>query len=364
MLCIISPGQSIQQAIDDVHAAGGGRVELSPGVHPSGTLYLKSHVELYLGPGARLQGGTKPEEYDEVVGEGFERFAPEKSQKCFIAAIDAENIAITGSGEINGAGPAFYDTHVPAGQFFAKPAHPRPRMVQFFNCRQVRLEGPSFIDSPGWTIWMIACEDVMVRGVRVMGNQQMINNDGIDIDGCRRVTISDSLFRTGDDCIVLRAVRQVPQRPTICEQVAVTNCILDSRCQAIRLGCPSDDTVRDCTFSNLVLTGNNGIRANNPRRYLMPGCDGYLDLHNLTFSNITIRNYGVPVWLDVEPGVRLRRLGGLTFANLRIESDVPIKIEGCEETLVQDVRFNEVHSRSGIEGHHHREVLFNQAELD
>ena len=187
-------GAAIQRAIDEAHQAGGGTVSLEPGVYPSGTLHLKSNVELHLPAGSRIQGYPRPELYEDFCDPGFDAVAPEGSRKCLIAAAHAENIAITGSGEINGAGPEFYDRNVPPDAFFAKPPHPRPRMIQCFDCRNLRFEGVSFADSPGWTFWLLGCEDVNVSRVRVTGCQQMINNDGIDIDDCRRVTVSDSFF--------------------------------------------------------------------------------------------------------------------------------------------------------------------------
>ena len=336
-------GRGVQDAINAAFAAGGGRVVLEPGVYPCGTIYLKSRVELHLEAGAKLQGSSRPEDYDDVCDPAFDSVAPENSRKVLLAALRCSEIAVTGAGEINGAGPEFYDRNVPDGSFFAKPPHPRPRMVQFYGCRKVRFDGISFVDSPGWTFWLMGCEDVRIHGIRVEGCQQMINNDGIDIDDCRRVTVSDSFFRTGDDCLVLRAIRKTPDHHAVCSEVVVTNCVLDSWCQAIRVGCPSDDTICDCVFSNLVIKGSgNGIHINNPKRYLRPGCGGYLYLDRILFSGITMECGRVPVWVNVEEGVKLRHLGGVTFSNLRIDAAEPCRLEGCPETWIEDIRFHEV----------------------
>ena len=112
-------GTAIQTAIDRTAAAGGGRVILKSGIYPSGTLYLKSNVELHLEAGAVILGSPNWQDYDDFI-HPEQPVTPENSRKCFIAAADAENIAITGSGEINGQGPMFYDRNVPAGKFFAK----------------------------------------------------------------------------------------------------------------------------------------------------------------------------------------------------------------------------------------------------
>ncbi len=359
----------VQRAIDEANAAGGGRVVLEPGIYPCGTVYLKSNVELHLSAGARLQGSASPGDYDDVCVDELGDVAPEKSRKALLAAVNAENIAVTGPGEINGAGPEFYDRNVPEGAFFAKPPHPRPRMVQFYNCRGVRLEGTSFIDSPGWTMWLIRCENVWIHRIRVEGNQQMINNDGIDIDECRNVAISDSFFRTGDDCFILRAIPKPDGKEPVCENVTMTNCTLDSRCQGIRVGCPSDGTIRHCTFGDLVICGRgNGININNPKRYLRPGCTGYLNLHDVTFNNLVIESGNVPVWINVEDGIRLRRIGDMTFSNLRVKGARSIRLEGCEDTYIENVRFNEVTAEVkdtvAIVANYCRRLTLNQVELN
>jgi polygalacturonase len=362
---VVKPGEPIQAAIDAAHTRGGGRVIIEAGIHLTRTVYLKSCVELHLSMGAKIQGSTNVENYDDFCDPGFDAVSPEGSRKCLIAAAHAENIAITGSGEINGAGPKFYDTNVPAGSFFAKPPRPRPRMIQFYDCKKVRFEGVSFIDSPGWTFWLMACEDVNIHRITVTGCQQMINNDGIDIDDCRRVTVSDCLIRTGDDCLVLRAIRKSPDHHALCEGVTVTNCVLDSWCQGLRVGCPSDDTIRNCTFSNLVIQGHgNGININNPKRYLRPGCRGYLDLHDIVFNNLVIKSGHVPIWINVEEGVKLRRLAGVTFSNIRIRADQPCRLEGSSETTIEDIRFSEVTCSQAIVVSKCRNISLNQITVD
>ena len=155
-------GSAVQTAIDAAHAAGGGRVTLEPGVYLSGTIYLKSNVELHIPAGSKIQGFDTPDQYDDISDPELVNIAPEGSRKVLLAALHAENIAVTGQGEIDGQGPKFYDTNVPAGTAFAKPPHPRPRMVQFFDCRNVKFEDVSFTDSPGWTFYLLNCEGVHV----------------------------------------------------------------------------------------------------------------------------------------------------------------------------------------------------------
>ena len=346
-------GAAIQQAIDRAAQAGGGRVVLEPGVYLSGTLYLRSNIDLHIPAGAKILGEPTPDRYDDFRHPGFDSVAPDGSRKCLIACAECENVSITGQGEIDGNGPLFYDRNVPPGAVFAKPPHPRPRMVQFYRCRNVLFEGVSFLDSPGWTFWLIACEDVHVSRIRIIGCQQMINNDGIDIDSCRRVTVSDSFFRTGDDCLILRAIRRSPEEPSICEEVTVTNCVLDSACQGIRIGCPSDDTIRNCSFSNIIFRGTgNGIVSVHPYRYLRKDCHGYLQVSDLLFENFDITTERSALVIFCEGAIQLRGLERLTFRNFRIRAKQPFQLEGNAATTLRDLRF------SGISGTVEHDVPF------
>jgi polygalacturonase len=171
----------------------------------------------------------------------------------------------------------------------------------------------------------------------------MINNDGIDLDMCRDVTVSDCFLKTGDDCIILRSMRHLYDKELPCENVTVSNCVLDSWCQGIRVGCPGDGVIRNSTFNNLVITGlGNGIVFNNPKRYLPEGSRGSADIRNILFSNVAIDCKGSPVKMDVEAGVSLPYLGGVGFSNFRIKSGMPILILGSPETTIRDVNFSNV----------------------
>lgn len=361
--------QAIQRAIDNCYDAGGGRVVVEPGTYLTGTIWLRDNVELTIRRGATLQGSTDPAHYEDFTADGFrDENAAEGNSKCLIAASEADNIAITGGGEINGAGPAFYDTDIPKERsHYEKPDIPRPRLVLFYNCRNVRLEGIDFVDSPCWSVWLVACEHVTVDGIRIVGDQKMINNDGLDIDSCRNVTVSNSFFQTGDDCIVVRAIQPVLRDDAICEHVTVTNCVLNSTCQGIRVGCPSDNIIRHCVFSNLVISGKGtGINIDNPQRYV--NSDGAsLDLHDVLFSDITIESGRVPIRIFVENGVHLERLSNITFSNIRATGQEPLRLIGNETTPIKDVQFNnitaDINSDRPIVCHHCQNIDLNNVKL-
>lgn len=108
---------SIQKAIDFISEQGGGRLCFKVGRYLTGTIHIKSNVTIDLGEGAVLVGSPNPYDYDKVD------WAP-----AFISAENAENIAITGLGVIDGNGREVannYLAQVAAG--FIKDPQARPR---------------------------------------------------------------------------------------------------------------------------------------------------------------------------------------------------------------------------------------------
>ena len=337
-------GAAIQRAIDAVAAAGGGRVTVPAGEYPSGSLRLRSHVELRIEKGAVVRGGTKSEDYFSFPTSVCS-VRPENSARVFLYAWDEEDVAITGEGLVDGQGPAFFgpETRIPGRPFWAKPACERPRMVQLVNCRNVRLRGVTFKDSPGWTMLIRCCRNVDVEAVRVEADQRMINSDGIDFDGCRGVRVRNSDFRTGDDCLIMRAMREVgSDAQIVCEDVVCEDCRLNSACQCIRMGCPSDDTIRNVTFRNIRMTGRNGIYFNNPARYLRATDEGYLDVSDVRFENFAGELSDSAIQIDVEPGIRLRSVRDILFKDFDVKSARPLRFVGNVHTKFERVRFENV----------------------
>ena len=348
---MVSDALNIQAAIDAAAAAGGGRVTVPQGEHTVGSLHLKSGVELHLEKGAVLVGSVRSEDYDSFPAEVCS-IRPENSSKVFVYAYDAEDIAITGEGTIDGRGPAFFDTSEASIQWgcYPKPPVERPRMVQFVRCKNVHLQGVTFQDSPCWTMLIRLCENVDIVGIAITADQKMINNDGIDIDGCRHVRARDSVFKTCDDCLILRAMRERPDEHVVCEDIAVSNCRLNSRCQTIRLGCPSDDTIRNAVFRDIVAEGNNGIFADFPVRYLRPDDEGFMDIGGITVENYRGAFTGSALQIVSEPGVKVRNIDRFVFRNLDVKSAHPLRFIGNRGCEIKSVLLENVSADVSAEG--------------
>ena len=338
-------GAAIQEALDAAFIAGGGRVVLEPGDYECVTIHLKSNVELHIPAGARIMASPNIEDYPDIIPVGLEKIRPENSCKCVIACSDSEGVSITGKGEINGRGPAFYDHNIRVhGTFWGKKSIPRPRLLQFFNCRNITLEGVTFRDAGCWTCWMTHCQNIGISHICIIGDARMINNDGLDIDSCKNVTITDSFFDTGDDCSAIRALRTSPDDVAVCENVFVSNCHLCSSCNCIRVGCPNDDTIRNLSFHDLVMHGRgNGFLCQAPLEYLHKGDHGYMDVHNIQLSDCDIDCPWRAIIVFVAPGMRLRGMHDFAFRNLNIKSGDKLQFQGNVNTILDNFTLENIH---------------------
>lgn len=325
-------GKDIQAQIDKAFSDGGGKVVVPSGTYRVGSIRLRSNVELHLDKGAVLLGGDRSGDYDSFP-DSVCSIKPENSSKVLVYAYGEHNIALTGEGVIDGQGPKFFDTTKFENKYYAKPPVERPRMVQLYDCDGIRLEGVTFKDSPCWTMFIRLCRNIEVDGITVTADQNMINNDGIDFDGCTHVRVRNSRFKTCDDCLILRAMRENPQDHIVCEDIEVSDCDLDSRCQTVRLGCPSDDVIRHACFKNITARGNNGIFADYPTRYLRSDDTGYMDISDIVFENYSGTFSGRAVQIVSQPGVKVRRVDGIVFRNFDVRSGRALRFignKGCE----------------------------------
>ncbi|MGA2537630.1 MAG: glycosyl hydrolase family 28 protein, partial [Terracidiphilus sp.] len=192
-------------AIDACAKAGGGTVSLAPGVYRCGAVILKSNITFNIGEGATLLGSTSLDDY--ISG------GPEN--KHLIIAEDLENVTVLGAGRIDGQGSAFWK---PSGKTpkppsegwndviarYWAPIGPRPSpMLNFVNCKGLRVEQLHIGGAAGWTMQFKNCDQVGVRGITVKNPNYGPNTDGMDIVGSSNVLISDCSVYTGDDAIVL-----------------------------------------------------------------------------------------------------------------------------------------------------------------
>jgi len=262
--------QSINKTIASVSQKGGGVVLIPSGLWLTGPIELKSNVNLHLKRDAILQFTDDFNQYKLVQGnwEG----QPAWRNQSPISGVNLQNIAITGTGIIDGNGGAWrmvkkdkltetqWKTLVASGGVVradGKMWYPsektvkgsntknagvieagktaadyedikdflRPNLVVLTNCKKILLEGVTFQNSPAWNLHPLLCEDLTLRNLQVKNPWFAQNGDGVDVESCKNVLIEGSTFDVGDDGICIKSGRDEAGRkrgvPT--ENVIVRN---------------------------------------------------------------------------------------------------------------------------------------------
>lgn len=321
---------ALQAAIDVCSRAGGGRVVLADGVFLTGSIEFKSGVELHIDRTARLLAspdiGDFPDRTDvkHVITENL----PRRRNACVIFADEAENIAITGGGTIDGNGMHHikekesaewkgwkYERRLPMEKTL-------PRVVFFAGCRDVSIKDVTMTNQPaGWGYWIHDCDLVRISGIKILSDVTYPNNDGVHVNCSRDVVISDCIIESGDDSIVVRANSRSLAENKPCERVVVQNCTIRSWANGIRIGWVNDGVIRNCSFSNIVMEDTNtGIGI------MLPGLPPHPDygreatlIEGLTFDSIRMRNlYAHPISVSISPSTNtlVTAVRDLTFSNI------------------------------------------------
>ena len=218
---------AIQNAIDTCTSAGGGQVIVPAGRFLSGTICLKSNVELHLENGAELISSLDPHDMPDLMG-GFEDDNRDTGWEggCFLLARHAENVTISGFGRIDGRGrEVFYEDADDGGSHESplKVRGFRPRMSFLEDVKNLTVKDVTFFDAAFWTLHMAGCRNVLIDGIRIENNERGPNNDGIDPDCCQDVIIRGCNIRCADDAIVVKTTAPMTKKYGPCANILISN---------------------------------------------------------------------------------------------------------------------------------------------
>ena len=317
--------RSIQLAINKAYESGGGVVDIPPGTYKIGSLILKDNINLHLQAGAVLVGSPDYRDYTEVA-QKYESRTKELYAKYFMVfAEDAKNISITGTGTIHGNGLQHF--------LEVRPQNLRPFMVRLVNCNNITIRDVKFLEAANWTLHLLGCRDVDIDGI-VIENAGEGNRDGLDIDGCQRVTVANSRFSTTDDAIVMKATNDV-----LCQDIAITNCILRSHGSAIKTGTESNGGFKNITVSNCVIKDipvHAGIE--------LITVDGGM-MQNILLENISMDNVATPVFIKIGNRARPYKQGQYVNA-----------IEDVKNIFLNNITVTNAKLPSSIMGLHSKKI--------
>jgi polygalacturonase len=319
--------KAIADAIDEVSKKGGGKVIIPGGLWLTGPIILKSNINIHTEEGAIVIFSADKDLYP-LIETSYEG---NNSVRCIspIYGKDLENIAFTGKGIFNGTGEvwrpvkkekmtesqwktlvgsggvvskdgkiwypsatAFEGQFTRPGQFTSLKDYEkikdflRPVMVSLVNCKKVLFDGPVFQNSPAWCLHPILCEDLTFRNITVRNPWYSQNGDGLDIESCRNIVLSDCNFDVGDDAICLKSGRdefgRKRARPT--ENLIIKNCIVYHGHGGVTIGSEMSGGVKNVYVSGCTFIGTDvGLRFKSNR-----GRGGVVE--NIFFTDINMIN--------------------------------------------------------------------------
>lgn len=326
--------EAIQRAIDIVAQAGGGIVEVPPGNYVTGTLLLKSGVTLKLAQGATLLGSLNPFDYKPV--DAFLDAVNVVRGYALLAAIDANNVALTGEGTVDGRGEAL--------QQRGSGPDAKPFLVRWVRCTGVHVSGVTLKNSSAWTMHAFQSSDIEYRDLRIF-SYGVENNDGIDIDSSSRVRIDNCMVESQDDSICIKTTSATP-----CRDVRVTNCTIRTHHGALKIGTESMGDIEGISFSHChVIDAREGA---------IKFCseDG-ANIRDVTVSDITVDLADTPIFLRLggrmrtyrkgDPVLPLGSISGITLRNIRVadSTNVGILISGFPGHAVQNIQFEDIYMK-------------------
>ena len=304
---------AFERAFAALDERGGGTLVVPSGIWLTGPIRLRSHVRLHLEPGSLIQFSRDHALYPLRIFDA----RGEKSVHTTspISGEKLEDVAITGAGVIDGGGDAwrlikkakvtegFWKNLVASGgvlnakgnEWWPSQAaldgaaatdaleakgsldlsayepyrvYLRPRLLRLLDCRRVLLEGVTFRNAPNWTLHPWLCEDLTLRGLKILNDRWAQNSDAMDIDSCRRVHVSDCLVDTGDDGLCIKSGMNASGRrlgvPT--EDVLIEDCVVYEGHGGFTIGSEMSGGVRNVLVRNCTFIGTDlGLRFKTAR---------------------------------------------------------------------------------------------------
>ena len=126
----------------------------------------------------------------------------------------------------------------------------RPWTIFLIGVNTLAIKDIAIRDGALWTVRLSGCSDIIIHSIRVYNDMKLPNSDGIDLDCCQNVRISDCFLAGGDDTICVKATPGFIRYGTS-ENITVTGCTLVSTSSALVIGCEVRSTIRDLVFDSL-----------------------------------------------------------------------------------------------------------------
>ena len=348
---------AINQAIEVAASQGGGIVYFPAGNYLSYSIRLKSHICLMLNAGAALIAASPSatEGYDDAEPNAYDRFQDfghSHWKNSLLWAIGEEDITVCGQGSIYGTGLSRNEDRVNKGV--------GNKVISLKECKNIQLKDIRMLHCGHFALLATGVDNMTIDNLFIDTNR-----DGLDVDCCRNMRISNCTVNSPqDDAIVLKASYGLGYfRDT--ENVTITNCAVsgydegtvadgsyrynepqasdkNSRCGRIKFGTESSGGFKNIAITNCLFDHCWGLA--------LETVDGGF-LEDVVISNITMRNINTPFFLRL--GARMRSPEGtpagkmhrILISNINVfnaESRYASIISGIPGHQIEDVAFNNI----------------------
>ena len=370
---------AIKSAIEACNKAGGGRVVIPGGTYfVKGPIHLLSNVNLHLDDKAIVKFSTNDDDFLPNVltrYEGVElmNYSP------LVYAYGQTNIAVTGKGTLDGqadndhwwnwvGSPRFgWKEGMPKqsdpenepklmqmaaqgvpveDRVFGKGHYMRPTMVEFYNCKNILIQGVTLINAPFWLIHPTLSQNITVDGI--VTNSLGPNNDGCDPESCTDVMIKNCSFTDGDDCIAIKSGRDEDGRRinVPCKNIIVQDCDMKDGHGGVVIGSETSGGVENVYAQNCVMSSPHLERA---IRIKSNACRGGV-MKNFYFRNIKVGEVReavvkINMLYEKEKAAKCNfppSLSGVFVSNVVSQkSKYAIYIEGLDDKPVKDIHIED-----------------------
>jgi polygalacturonase len=326
--------QAIQKAIDACAQAGGGRVHLSPGIWMSGSLFMRSNIDLHIAQGATLMGSASMKDYR--ARNNSSNSHSEAQADGLIIAEKVVNASISGFGTVDGQGEKFWDPgFLASGK--ARPTLPRPMpWIEFSDSSRITVRDVTFQNSPSYGVAFTRSTDIEVQRIRVINDPRSPNTDGIQVNDSKRVNIRGVYLATGDDAIVLKS------DDGDVEDVVVSDSILTSDDTAFKFGTGSKKSIRRVTLRDSTMIDSRIGVGFFMRR---GGVYEDVEIRNVKFVGRSRSNMEWPIYIDVDRRGNNDKLGiirDVRIDGMRIEGRGNILIAGNPDSVMENISLKDI----------------------
>ncbi len=414
--------QAFKRAIEALAENLGGRLIVPRGIWRTGPIQLKSHIELHLEAGALIKFLPDPNLYS-LIQTSYEGLDGVRLMSP-IHAHNLTDIAITGSGVIDGSGDAwrpvkrskmtdnqwqkllasggvlsdnqkvwYPSKSYKAGEIQKKQYDIfkynlsqarqikdwyRPVMVSIANSQNILLDGPTFQNSPAWNIHLLKSKHIIVRNLTVRNPWYSQNGDGLDLESVKNVLVYNNTFDVGDDAICIKSGKNEDgrKRAMPSENLVIKNNTVYHAHGGFVVGSEMSGGVKNVLFADASFIGTDiGIRFKSTR-----GRGGVVEkiwIENVDMTDIVKESVSFNMYYGIKekasensaPPVdeTTPQFKDISIKHIRsINAGSALLVQGLPELKLAGVNVSDTYfsAQKGIEINFAEGINFNRVELD